>query len=102
MKRGRTASQLGVSSSCRTRTAVMATRCTALTTATTGTPVWAETQARQVAPEVSPWACTWTACAHTANSTSTKHTVVAHNFQRNSNLVGVFLMGLNKYAELYN
>ena len=92
MKRGRAASHLGISSSCRTRTDVMATRCTELTIATIGAPVWAETQARQVAPDGSPWACTCTACTHTASRISIKQTVEAHHFHRDSTLAVVFII----------
>jgi hypothetical protein len=103
MKRGRTASKLGLASWGRTSTDVMATSGTELTTGETGAPEWAETQARQVRPEVSPFACTCTACAHTANRMSVTKTADAHLFHWNSKFAEVCIIRTSSlYAELYN
>lgn len=96
MKRGRAASQLGTSGSCRTRTNVMAMRSPELTIDATGTPVWADTQAKQVAPDGSRSTCICTACAQTASRMSITNTVEAHCLQRRSKLAGVCVMDDNQ------
>lgn len=81
----------------------MTLRSTELAIATTGIAVWADRQARQVAPEGSPYACICTACTHTASRMNITIAVEARRFQRNSNLALVSIMdGNNGYAELYN
>ena len=102
MKRGRTASKLGTSSSVRTVAEVTTTSATALKTAETGAPVCADTQARHVAPESSPRVWTCTACAQTQNNRIATHKAVAHRVQRNSNLAEVPVIGTSLYTELYN
>jgi hypothetical protein len=105
MNSGRTASQLGTLSSGRTSTDVTATRETELSTAETGAPVWADTQAKQVAPGLSACACTCTACAQTANRTSVTQTAQAQRFQRNSNFAELSIIDggtKSMYPELYN
>jgi hypothetical protein len=103
MKRGRTASKFGTSDSCRTKTRVTAIRNPDATMDATGTPVWADTQARQVAPGSSRSTCICTACAHTANSMSVTNTLQAHRLERGSNLAKPWVIDDNQScAALYN